>query len=236
MWILRSYGSSMPTEESSIIIVQAIVSFSFKKRVTEARDGSSSVFYSKPSTLTFINIPIHDVRVRCLIDTGASHSFIHSSFLHQLRHSPISPMHDTFTLADGQTPFIIHGKVQIHIRINNITTTISALISKSHSTSCILGQDWIRKYSVDIHHSTNQLVIHTKHSSIIIPLDVDLDHSTFDLKLATAIIIPPHHEMIMKVLSPISSATNALFCPNRSLQHKKSIIIPNALLSIKNYA
>ncbi|CAF4905676.1 unnamed protein product, partial [Rotaria magnacalcarata] len=37
----------------------------------------------------------------------------------------------------------IDGKVEINIQIGNIRTSITALVSKSLSTLCILGQDWI---------------------------------------------------------------------------------------------
>ena len=155
--------------------------------------------------------------------------------MYKIRHAPVLKVKERFLLADGSTTIDVDGKVKIYIRIDNITTTIVALISKSLSASCILGQDWIRKYSVDICQSNKQIVIHTFESSSMIPLDHDIDSYTFDIHLANAVLIKPCEMIVAKLRSPISSSSHVIFHPNRRIQYQKLVAIPNALLSINDY-
>ena len=138
-------------------------------------------------------------------------------------------------LADGKTSVTVNGEVRIHIRINCITTNVSALISKSLSASCILGQDWIRKYSLDICQSNRQVVVHTTKSSTALPMDPNLHKHRFDIRLANSIAIRPHHERIARLTSPISSSPAVVFHPNRNIQYRNLIAVPHALLSITDY-
>ncbi|CAF2847727.1 unnamed protein product [Rotaria sp. Silwood2] len=94
-----------------------------------------------PSPLSFITAPINGIRLQCLLDTGASNTFIHTSTLSKIRHNPIKRIKCKYTLADGNTTVDIDGEVEINIQIGHIRTSITALISKSLSTLCILGQD-----------------------------------------------------------------------------------------------
>ncbi len=199
-------------------------------------DGSPSETIVNPSPLSFITAPVNGIRLQCLLDTGASNTFIHRSILSRIRHNPIKRSKGKYTLADGNTTVDIDGEVEIYIRIGHIGTRITALISKSLSTFCILGQDWIRKYSVDIFQSSKLIVIHTARTSATISMDHDIDKHSFDLKLANTIILKPQHETIVRLKSPISCSPNVVFHPNRNIQHQKLIAIPNALLSIRDYA
>ena len=95
----------------------------------------------KPSSLSFISARINDVHLPCLVDTGATHSFIDVSLVRRLRNVTIADTYEQFTLADGNTTINIVGTVTLSLRIRHITTTISALIAKALSYPCILGQD-----------------------------------------------------------------------------------------------
>ena len=198
-------------------------------------DGDPSVSIIKPSSLTFISVYLNDLPLLCLLDTGATHSFIHISIVSRLRNVSITKIKQRFTLADGNTTINIIGTANIPIRIGQLTTTISVLISKSLSNLCILGQDWLNKYSVDICHSTKQVIVHTADSIATIPMDDRMDQHHFNLKSINAIIIPPQHERIVTLQSAVSSSPQVVFHPNRSLQSHKLLAIPNALLSIVNY-
>ncbi|CAF2143978.1 unnamed protein product [Rotaria magnacalcarata] len=191
--------------------------------------------YCQQHTANSSTVPVNGIRLQCLLDTGASNTFIHTSTLSKIRHNTINRVRGKYTLADGNTTVDIVGEVEIYIKIGHIETRITALISKSLSTLCILGQDWIRKYAVDICQSTELIVIHTSRSSATIRMDNNMDKHNFDLKLINTIILQPQHETIVRLKSPISSSTNVVFHPNRNLQYTKLIAIPNALLSIKNY-
>lgn len=125
--------------------------------------------------------------------------------------------------------------MEIYIQIGHIKTRITIFISKSLSTLCILGQDWIRKYSVDIYQSRKLIIIYTARSSATISMDDNMDKHNFDLKLVNTIVLQPQHETIVRLKSPISSSSNVIFHPNRNIQYQKLIAIPNALLCIQNY-
>ncbi|CAF3324288.1 unnamed protein product [Rotaria socialis] len=191
--------------------------------------------YCQQHTANSSTVPVNGIRLQCLLDTGASNTFIHTSTLSKIRHNTINRIRGKYTLADGNTTVDIVGEVEIYIKIGHIETRITALISKSLSTLCILGQDWIRKYAVDICQSTELIIIHTSRSSATIRMDNNMDKHNFDLKLINTIILQPQHETIVRLKSPISSSTNVVFHPNRNLQYTKLIAIPNALLSIQNY-
>ncbi|CAF4119147.1 unnamed protein product [Rotaria sp. Silwood2] len=189
----------------------------------------------KPSSLSFISAFVHNIHLPCLLDTGATHSFIHTSIVRHLSDVSITNIKQRFTLADGNTNVNITGIVHLNLRIGQITTPISAFISKSLSHLCILGQDWLNKYSVDICQFTQQVIIHTAESSVKIPMDHCINQHHFPLKSTIAIIIPPQHERIIELQSPISSSPQVIFRPNRVLQSHNLVAIPNALLSINKY-
>ncbi|CAF4161563.1 unnamed protein product, partial [Rotaria sp. Silwood2] len=189
----------------------------------------------KPSSLSFISAFVHNIHLPCLLDTGATHSFIHTSIVRRLRNVSITNIKQRFTLADGNTNVNIIGIVHLNLRIGQITTPISDFISKSLSHLCILGQYWLNKYSVDICQSTQQVIIHTAELSVTIPMDHRINQHHFPLKSTIAIIIPPQHERIIELQSPISSSPQVIFRPNRVLQSHNLVAIPNALISIDKY-
>ncbi|CAF5132846.1 unnamed protein product, partial [Rotaria sp. Silwood1] len=66
-------------------------------------------------------------------------------------------------------------------------------------------------------------------------MDHRINQHHFPLKSTIAIIIPPQHERIIELQSPISSSPQVIFRPNRVLQSHNLVAIPNALLSIDKY-
>ncbi|CAF4486794.1 unnamed protein product, partial [Rotaria magnacalcarata] len=84
--------------------------------------GGSSEKIINPSPLSFITAPVNGIRLQCLLDTGASNIFIHTSTLLKIRHNPIKRIKGKYTLADGNTTMDIDGKVEINIQIGNIRT------------------------------------------------------------------------------------------------------------------
>ena len=205
-----------------------------KKTITEVSDGDPSVSLIKPSSLSFISAYFNHIHLSCLLDTGATHSSIHTSIVHRLRNISITNIKQRFTLADGNTNINIIGRVNLKLRIGQITTNISAFISKSLSHPCILGQDWLHKYAVDICQSTKQITIHTVNSTVTVPMDVRIEQHQFALKTTVAVIIPPQHERIVELQSPISSSPQVIFHPNRSLQSHNLLAIPHALYPLLN--
>ncbi|CAF2931627.1 unnamed protein product [Rotaria sp. Silwood2] len=66
-------------------------------------------------------------------------------------------------------------------------------------------------------------------------MDHRINQHHFPLKSTIAIIIPPQHERIIELQSPISSSPQVIFRPNRVLQSHNLVAIPNALISIDKY-
>lgn len=198
-------------------------------------DGNISAQSINPSSLSFIPAYINRIHLHCLLDTGATHSFIHYSIARRLRNIPITSDKQRFTLADGSTCINIIGTTTLNLRIGPIITNIPVFISKSLSHPCILGQDWLKKYAVDICQSMKQIVIHTAETAVRIPMDDRIEQHHFPLKSTMSTVIPPRHERIVELQAPVSFSPQVVFYPNYSLQCRSLVAIPHALLSIENH-
>ncbi|CAF2963075.1 unnamed protein product [Rotaria sp. Silwood2] len=73
-------------------------------------NGGSSERIINPSPLSFITAPVNGIQLQCLLDTGASNTFIHTSTLSKIRHNPIKRIKGKYTLADGNTTVDIDGE------------------------------------------------------------------------------------------------------------------------------
>ncbi|CAF1564159.1 unnamed protein product, partial [Adineta steineri] len=82
----------------------------FKKPIAGVPNGGSSERIINPSPLSFITAPVNGIQLQCLLDTGASNTFIHTSTLSKIRHNPIKRIKGTYTLADGNTAVDIDGE------------------------------------------------------------------------------------------------------------------------------
>ena len=106
-----------------------------------------------------------------LVDTGAANSFIHQSQLQHVRIRQRTEGDPHFKLADGSTPFPTNGTVIFPLRFGHIVTYVHAFVTNRLSCSCILGNDWITQYGVDIHTMENKIVVHTRNESTEHPMD-----------------------------------------------------------------
>jgi len=86
--------------------------------------------------------------MRMLIDTGASRSFIRESALTKCRLYKWHRKNNTFLFADGTTSFSTSGEIQLNIQINNIITTVTALVVNNLSCECILGMVFVNTVCV----------------------------------------------------------------------------------------
>ncbi|CAF0866969.1 unnamed protein product, partial [Didymodactylos carnosus] len=199
-------------------------------------DGSASALaLIKPSPLTFITAPVNGIRIKCMLDTGATNTFINKSILDKLRHKPIRKVMNSFILADGGTRIKINGAVEIYIKTGYITTKITALVSSTLCVGCILVKDWIERYRVDVSEYDRKVTVHMNKSTASIKMDDDTDKHVFAVRAASSIILEPQCERIIKVIMPVSIAKAALFQPKRTFQEEKLVVMPHALLSIENY-
>ncbi|CAF2908943.1 unnamed protein product [Rotaria sp. Silwood2] len=169
-----------------------------------------------------------------MLDTGATTSLISQSELDHIRHPPIQQIQTTAVLGDGQTKITVNGAVELTITINDITTTITALVVHSLGAKLILGMDWCKLNNVNVNIGKKQVEInHPKYGITTTPF---LDLGSVDVHLAECIILLPHHEHIVKMYVPISSANLVLFLPDREKCAKLNVQVSDAFVEIKDFS
>ncbi|CAF4566599.1 unnamed protein product, partial [Didymodactylos carnosus] len=151
-----------------------------------------------------------------------------------IMHPPIQPIQTTATLGDGRTNIMVNGTVELSVTINDITTVITALIVASLGAKLVLGTDWCNSNNVNVNIGKNQVEInHPQYGTTTTPF---LDVGSVDVRLAECIVLLPHHEHIVKMQVPISSATLASFSPDFKKCAKLNIQMPDAFVEIKDFS
>ena len=189
---------------------------------------------SNPS-LVFVNVFVRGTRLRTMVDTGASRSFIAQHTLNRLHHSKLHSVNSTAQLGDGHTTIQILGEIRLVIQFARIYTSVCALVVKDLNSDFILGGDWCYKHRAQIDYATNQVSIRSFRSRVAVPYDKHLDHLTLPLKLINSIKIPPRESCVASAHLQISSANTVRFQPNPILQQSKFIVISPSLLNVRNY-
>ncbi|CAF3875356.1 unnamed protein product, partial [Rotaria sp. Silwood1] len=195
---------------------------------------NQNVKKSNPS-LIFINTHINGSRLRAMIDTGATHSFITQGAISTLYHSAIPPCDRIAQLGDGQTTFKIVGEVQLFLQFNKVFTPLNVLVVKTMNTDFILGSDWCTKNAARIDYENNQVSIQSSCGRIFIPYHNSIDCLTLDVKSITVIHIPPRESCTVQAKVELSSADTVYFSPVDPIQSEKSIVMSPSLLHINNY-
>lgn len=186
-------------------------------------------------SLIFIDVLIHGKSLRTMIDTGATRSFITKRALRRLQYSQIHSTPSTAQLGDGHTTLNIFGEVHLIVQINNVFTTIYALVVESLTADFILGGDWCTQYGARIDYDTNQVSICSSYGRTYVPYAKQIDHLTLNLKLTNLITIPPREACTVQATSELSSADTVYFQPDLVTQQNKSVLISPSLLHIQNY-
>jgi hypothetical protein len=122
--------------------------------------------------------------------------------IHRSHHVMLRKHKQKFVLGDGTSSIDVSRQITLRIHIDRAIMQINAFVSKSLSTSCILGQDGLRKYSMDVSDSRQTSSIYTTRSSTTIEMDTHFYHHVFSIKLFDEVIIPPCHEGIVRLISP----------------------------------
>ena len=166
-----------------------------------------------------------------MVDTGATHSLITRSILNTFSHPPIQKTFTTFaTLGDASTTISVYGIVRLCIYLNHIPTYASVFVVDSLGADFILGMDWCRKYDVVLRVRQQQLLLrHSQYGKTTVPFR---DSVSIPVRLAQSIQLAPHHEHIVPLITPVSSAHQVSYTPDPDLCRKKKIFIPDALLHV----
>ena len=138
-------------------------------------DGIDSVnYYQYPSSpsLIFITTLVNHHKMKIMLDTGASYSFINADFLRFQDDFPyFNKRQKTFFLADGLTSLLVIGTVQLNIKLGNRRTTTQAFVAKHLCTSLILGMNYLSKYDFEIHTKKRSILFQVNDQRIVIPMD-----------------------------------------------------------------
>ncbi|CAF4797315.1 unnamed protein product, partial [Rotaria sp. Silwood2] len=97
----------------------------------------------------------------------------------------------------------------------------------------ILGRYWIQMNHVNISFSTNRIYLHDGITSV--PLLPIPPQEQLIMSLQQAVTIPPFHEKFICGYISIKSSNDVLFTSNLALQHTKLVLIPHAILHIRDY-
>ncbi|CAM4747325.1 unnamed protein product [Rotaria magnacalcarata] len=196
-------------------------------------DGHTSFPQSHPS-LIIIGTIVNGTLIHAMLDTGATTSLISQTEFDLITHPPIQQIPTTALLGDGQIKIIVNGAVELTITINDITTTITALIVDSLGANLILGMDWCKSNSVNVNIGKKQVEInHPKYGITATPF---LDSGSVDVRLTECITLLPHHEHIVKMYVPISSANLVSFLPDIKTCAKLNVQVSDAFVEIKDFS
>ncbi|CAM4974053.1 unnamed protein product [Rotaria socialis] len=142
-------------------------------------------------SLIFVKINVHGIRLRAMLDTGATRSFITQRALAKIHHYSLQPRDRIAQLGDGHTMLKIVGEVHLWLKFDQIFTPLNVLVVKNLNTDFILGAGWCTQNAVQINYDTNQVSIRSSTGRIIIPYDTSIDYLTLDVKLINSVKIPP---------------------------------------------
>ncbi|CAF4482234.1 unnamed protein product, partial [Rotaria socialis] len=196
-------------------------------------DGHTSFPQSHPS-LIIIGTIVNGTLIHAMLDTGATTSLISQTELDLITHPPIQQIQTTAVLGDGKTKIIVSGAVELTITINDIATIITALIVDSLGANLILGMDWCKSNNVNVNIGKKQVEInHPKYGITITPF---LNSGSADVRLAECITLLPHHEHIVKIYVPISSANLVSFLPDIKKCAKLNVQVSDAFVEIKDFS
>lgn len=202
------------------------------KILTGVRDGGSPITTRNPS-LIIIQTNLFGSLVPAMVDTGATHTLITRSLLKTLPLVSIEPISTTAILGDASTTIRVHGIIRLCIYINHIPTYASAFVVDSLSVDLILGMDWCRAYNINL--NIRQQTLDLQHPLFGITTVSFQDTISVPVHLAQTIQLGPHHEHIISLTTPLSSALEVCFTPNLTLCKQKNLFLPDAVVSVDRF-
>ena len=103
------------------------------------------------TSLLFVNASVNDRRMKVMIDTGATRTFVSKECFNDMKEKRIvNQVRRRVFLADGVTSLIVYGEIDLFIRIGTTKAFIRAFVVDRLCSGCILGMDFIRKYHLII--------------------------------------------------------------------------------------
>ena len=192
------------------------------------------------SQSSYIRVPVEGQLSTILIDTGASHSFISKHIFEtkfqKFSHSFI-PEHKSIMVAN-KASMDSNGYVHMKIAIGSITTTAKLWVLENICTGIILGLDWLSSdtYKASIDFENNSLSICVKHKRSCIPLlRINLNQH-YRVRTCDRFTLSPMEEKIIEVkVIDLPNHDTVQFTPTPRFLYQDSILMPHALINVKNY-
>jgi predicted aspartyl protease len=117
---------------------------------------------------------VNEQPLQVLVDTGAHKSFISNETFQRLRPQLVHNQIQNHWLADGITPFITNGKVNLSVKIGPKETMVVASVAKTLSCFCILGTDWLLANNVSILTHESRIAMFDKKGNEIASQEIEM--------------------------------------------------------------
>ncbi|CAF4570017.1 unnamed protein product, partial [Rotaria socialis] len=209
--------------------------FSVVESPSDGVDSGEPNINPSKSSLIFIYALVNKHRIKLLIDTGATKTFINSQILHHLvPKSSILKRSYSFLLADGIASFNVLGLVDLSIEFNNFVTPITAHIAQHLCTDMIIGMDFINRYNLSIDVKKQLVCIEVRNQRILVPIVNVMKSIKIPVISSNTILLPSNSTRKISVAIPISSIS-LQFIPNFSFKSHIPVDHKDNTLTFHNY-
>jgi hypothetical protein len=149
-----------------------------------------------------------------MIDTGANRTFVSIKALDSIRNRNITnKTQRRVLLADGRTSISVYSEMSLSIIVNNVYTSIRALIVKDLCADCILGMDFIAKYK-HINIADQTVSFGVRNHRLIIPI-VSEEGVCVRIRLINSVRILPRQQLSVVVSLPVFTSHSGQFSYSR---------------------
>lgn len=113
-----------------------------------------------------VKVSVEDCEVVALLDSGAAVTCVDESLVSQLEHSPIRNL--TLRTANNSRLQIV-GRVNVNLKINNVTFSLPMVSVRGLSAPCILGNDFSVNQGVTIAYATREVFLTHETGEVRVP-------------------------------------------------------------------
>ena len=188
------------------------------------------------ASLILISTLVNDVKMRLLIDTGATTTFVSEQSLRHLKY--YSLLHQTpssFVLADGIAPFRTSGVVKLSIVFAGHSTNIFAHIVSKLCADIILGMDYINRYNLRIDVKHQVVSIEDNQEVFSMPMDPDQSSRIISATLDQSIYIPSNETRSIQVTLPTQTSL-PLFIPDLRFEKENALLVTHQFLRFDHHS
>ncbi|CAF5066699.1 unnamed protein product [Rotaria magnacalcarata] len=209
--------------------------FSIVESPSDGVDSGEPNINPSKSSLIFIYALVNKHRIKLLIDTGATKTFINSQILHHLvPKSSILKRSYSFLLADGIASFNVLRLVDLSIEFNNFVTPITAHIAQHLCTDMIIGMDFINRYNLSIDVKKQLVSIEVRNQRILVLIVNVIKSIKIPVISSNTILLPSNSTRKISVAIPISSISLP-FIPTFSFKSHIPVDYKDNTLTFHNY-